>query len=223
MNAKPCRQLLTLAACLAALALPAVPLSAAGEAVEGESAYDAVQRSTKELLQKLREAQPIYEQDPERFYAAVDSALAPYIDFASFAKGVMARHYRDATPAQRAAFQKTFRDLLTRTYARALVGFDNERVQVLPPDEDDQSASAPDGARTVVKLEVHGSSGDVYPVQYQLVRREGRWLLRNLIVNGINIGLQFRSQFGASVKKYRKDIDLVIANWSVDVQRDDDG
>jgi len=45
---------------------------------------------------------------------------------------------------------------------------------------------------------------------------EKRWLLRNVIINGINIGLQFRSQFNAYMQKYRGDIDLVIENWSLD-------
>ena len=184
-----------------------------------ESAYDAVQESTDTLLKKLTEVEPLFEQDQERFYAEVDAALTPYIDFEGFAKGVMGKHYRSASAAQRTTFQQTFKELLTRTYAKALVGFDNERVQVLPPDGDDDTASASDGDKAVVKLEVHGSSGDIYPVQYRLVRRDGRWMLRNLIVNGINIGFQFRSQFNVSMERHKKDMDSVIANWSVDVQR----
>ena len=200
---------------LLALALLA-PLPAA----LAESPYDAVLRSTDELLAKLAEVEPLFDQDQEKFYAEVDAALTPYIDFEGFAKGVMGKHYRSASDGQRSRFQQTFKELLTRTYAKALVGFDNQRVQVLPPDADAANEDGKEGDRASVHLEVHGSSGDIYPVQYQLVQKGGSWLLRNLIVNGINIGFQFRSQFGASMERHKKDMDAVIANWSVDVQRD---
>ncbi|MGI9323018.1 MAG: MlaC/ttg2D family ABC transporter substrate-binding protein, partial [Pseudomonadales bacterium] len=127
-------------------------------------------------------------------------------------RGVMAKHYRKATKQQRHTFQQSFRLALVKTYARSLVEFDNERVVVLPPKRSDLKAD-----KATIKLEIHSKTGNIFPVQYQLVRRDGKWLLRNLIVGGINIGLQFRSQFGAFMQRYRNDIDKVIANWSVDV------
>ena len=74
---------------------------------------------------------------------------------------------------------------------------------------------AADG-RATVELRVHGSDGVVYPVVYTLALVDGTWKLRNVVINGINIGLQFRSQFANYMQKYRNDINEVIANWNVD-------
>jgi phospholipid transport system substrate-binding protein len=178
------------------------------------SAYESVQESTDLLLARLVEAQPIYETDPEKFYAEVQNALEPYIDFAGFAKRVMAKHYRTASPEQHEIFVGRFKEGLVQTYANALVGFDNEKVIVLEPTTPQKAEG-----RAAIMIEVHAKSGTIFPVQYQLeLDEEKRWMLRNVIINGINIGLQFRSQFNAYMQKYNKDVDKVIENWSVDVQ-----
>ncbi len=178
-----------------------------------ETAYESVQESTDLLLARLVEVQPIYESDPDNFFAEVQNALEPYVDFVGFAKGVMAKHYRAASPEQQMAFVERFKESLIGTYVSALVEFDNERVIVLEPKVAQKKEN-----RAVIMLEVYAKSGAIYPVQYQLERSDdGRWMLRNVIINGINIGLQFRSQFNAYMQKYNRDVDKVIENWSVDV------
>jgi phospholipid transport system substrate-binding protein len=180
-----------------------------------QSAYQSVVESTDLLLGRLIEVQPIYESDPDLFFSEVDDALDPYIDFEGFAKGVMAKHYRKANEDQRTAFKASFREALVKTYATALLEFDNQRVEVKEP-----VAPGKRPGRAAILLEVHAKSGTIFPVQYQLGLKEGRWLLRNVIINGINIGLQFRSQFNAYMQKHRGDIDKVIENWTVDVDGD---
>ena len=178
-----------------------------------ETAYESVQESTDLLLARLVEVQPIYESDPDNFFAEVQNALEPYVDFVGFAKGVMAKHYRAASPEQQMAFVERFKESLIGTYVSALVEFDNEIVIVLEPKVAQKKEN-----RAVIMLEVYAKSGAIYPVQYQLERSDdGRWMLRNVIINGINIGLQFRSQFNAYMQKYNRDVDKVIENWSVDV------
>ena len=182
-------------------------------ATEQKTAFESVRESTDELLKRLVEVKPIYNSDPDMFYAEVQRALSPHVDFEGFSKRVMAKHYRDATAAQKAKFVTTFQSSLVRTYASALVEFDNEKVIVVSPTTPEESDD-----RATIDLEIHTKSGTIYPVQYQLELIEGRWMLRNVIINGINIGLQFRSQFNAYMQKYRKNIDKVIENWSVDVE-----
>jgi len=187
------------------LALGVSQLSAAA------SPYESVQSSTEQLLEKLIEVQPIYKSDKDRFFQEVDSSLAPFIDFKGFSRGVMAKYYRRASDQQKARFVEVFRNSLIKTYAKALVEFDNPQVTVK---QNNKPQKDPRKAR--VSLEVHGRDGTVYPVEYSLVLLNEQWKLRNLVIDGINIGLQFRSQFTAYMQQYKNDIDKVIDNWSVD-------
>ncbi len=183
--------------------------------VLGLSAPDpkkVVEETTHHLLAKLVEVKPLYESDPEQFFAEVDSALGPFVDFKAFSRGVMAKYYRRANEEQKTLFEKTFRLGLIRTYAKALVEFDNQKVEILEAGKRKQKEN-----RASIDLLIHGKNGEQYTVNYSLGLVNDDWKLRNVTIEGINVGLQFRSQFAAHMQKYRNNIDLVIDNWVVDV------
>jgi phospholipid transport system substrate-binding protein len=62
-------------------------------------------------------------------------------------------------------------------------------------------------------MEIRTSKGMVYPVTYTMARIDGQWKVRNVIVEGINIGLLFRDQFAQAMQTQRGDMDAVIDNW----------
>jgi phospholipid transport system substrate-binding protein len=123
----------------------------------------------------------------------------------------MAKYYRRASEQQKDRFVSVFQSSLIHTYATALVEFDNQQVVVK-----ESNAPQKDPKKARVNLEVTGNDGTVYPVEYSLVLIDGDWKLRNLVINGINIGLQFRSQFSAYMQQHKNNIDKVIENWKVD-------
>jgi phospholipid transport system substrate-binding protein len=194
------------------IGMMALLLMAGQVMAQQQSALVAVEESTSSLLAKLVEIQPIYASDPEQFFTQVESSLAPFIDFNGFSRGVMAKYYRRASDEQKERFETVFRQELIRTYAKALVEFDNERVEVV---ENPGREENPE--RAAVDLLVHSNEGTVYTINYSMALIDGRWMLRNVTIEGINVGLQFRSQFAAYMDKFGNSIDDVIDNWSVDV------
>lgn len=187
-----------------------MPLGAIAQ--DAPDPHETVKEATDKLLNKLAEVKPLYESDREAFYREVEDSLAPFVDFEGFARGVMAKYYRRASDVQRAQFVEKFQNELIRTYSNALVEFDNQKVEVEPLSE------APNDGRATVDIKVYGKDGSIYPVSYTLALIDGNWKLRNVVVDGINIGLQFRSQFSNYMQKYRNDIDKVIDNWDVERQ-----
>ena len=66
-------------------------------------------------------------------------------------------------------------------------------------------------------MEIHTAQGEVWPVVYSMAQDDsGEWRVRNLIVNGINMGLTYRNQFNSAARdpKYGGDLDPVIAEWA---------
>lgn len=187
-------------------------LTASGNDAEAPDPIASVESATQELLNKLDEVRPLYDSDKEKFHEEIKQSLAPFIDFEGFARGVMAKYYRRASEAQQAEFAAAFQSQLIRTYSSALVEFDHEDIKVLPLE------APPERGRATATLEIHAADGAVYPVTYTLALVDGRWKLRNIIVEGINLGLQFRSQFSNYMQKYNGDIDKVIENWDVDIE-----
>jgi phospholipid transport system substrate-binding protein len=72
-----------------------------------------------------------------------------------------------------------------------------------------------------VDVNVTGDSGTVYPVTFQMKKNaQGQWMAENLIVNGINLGLTFRNQFGSAVNDNNNNLDKAIAGWAPTVKGD---
>ncbi len=185
-------------------------LSAPGASAQIREAEDLVEKTTAEMLVLIDEAQTYVDEDPERFYVAVEALLDPVIDFPRFARSVMAAHYKRATPEQRERFAEGFKWSLVRTYALALTEFNDGGVNIIPSD---RPPKRPD--RASVKQEIR-SEGEVYPVIYSMARnKEGEWRVMNIIINGINMGLTYRNQFASAVNDpaYGGDMDQAIDGW----------
>lgn len=57
------------------------------------------------------------------------------------------------------------------------------------------------------------NKGEKIPVAFQLVDKGSQWKIRNINVAGIDLGLQFRNQFAANVKRNGNNLDKAIATF----------
>lgn len=194
---------------IVAAAVIALSLIGIRVAAQIRAAEQVVEKTTDEMLALIDDAKTYVDDDPERFYREVEALLSPVVDFPRFARSVMAAYYRDATPEQRQRFADGFKWSLVKTYALALTEFNDGGVVMIPSD---RPSRRPD--RASVKQEIH-SGGDVYPVVYSMALEDGQWRLRNIIINGINMGLTYRNQFASAVNdpKYGGDMDRIIDGW----------
>ena len=185
--------------------------------------YEGVSDTTQRVTKVIEEARSYVDQNPERFYGEVEKILADVVDFPSFARGVMGkygskRYYDTLSDAEKAKFRerverftKTFQDRLIRTYAKGLLAFDGNRIEVLPIAED-----ATEDRSVNVEQHIYGNAPQPYVVYYKLTQnREGEWKLRNVSIEGVNLGRTYQSQFSSAVRRHQGDIDKVIDNWEV--------
>jgi phospholipid transport system substrate-binding protein len=191
--------------------LAALPLMAS--AAPGQSAHDLVQDTTNRMLADLSANKEKYKQDPTDFYAALNSIVGPVVDAEGISKSIMTVKYsRKATPAQMQTFQENFKKGLFQFYGNALLEYNNQGITVDPAKDES-------GDRTSVGMTVKGSSGAIYPVQYTLEKINGEWKLRNVIINGINIGKLFRDQFADAMQRNGNDLDKTINGWAGEVAK----
>lgn len=172
--------------------------------------HQVVEKATGELLARITTDRPKFRQEPEYLYTLIDQNLTPYVDFDRIARRVMAKHYAQATPDQRARFGKAFRDSLIHAYGAALADYNDQKVVVLKPGKGEVEPS-----RASVNMDITLRDGTLYRVQYQMfLAADGAWKLENLVLEGINLGLTYRNNFAEMYGQYGGDIDQVIANWS---------
>lgn len=199
-------------------------LLAAGAAARSENGtppYVVVQDTTQRVMAVVVAAAEYADQDPERYYREIHDILDPVIDFRGFARSVMgpyasSQRYRSLDEAGRALlrgqldrFTEVMRKGLVRTYGKGLLAFGGSRIEVVQP-----PASETGNSRVSVRQLIYSEEVEPYVVLYQMGRsKSGNWMLRNVIIESVNLGEIYRNQFQAAARKNGGDLDHVIDNW----------
>lgn len=234
LGPRPCTGIVLAARVALLLAIAAIAASpnraddADAPAPESLSARAVLEDLTARVLAVIDEARAYVDEDPQRYYDAVHEVLDPFIDYRGFARGIMGEYatgarYRSLDKVGQAAlrdqldrFSETIRIGLVRTYGKGLLAFGGSRVEL------DDTDGAEDGAqRAALRQLIYSDAAQPYVMIYQMARdRQGVWRLRNLVVENINLGQIYRSQFEAAARRFNGDLDAVIDNWSTQAARD---
>ncbi|ONG41241.1 hypothetical protein BKE30_05525 [Alkanindiges hydrocarboniclasticus] len=166
-----------------------------------------VKRISDTLVDRLVKERASYQKNPAVLNTIVKENVEPHVDFEGFARGVMGQYYRQATPAQRSTFTQTFHQSLIRTYAKGLAAYNNESYTIRP------FTPGRDPSKAVVSMDFKTSNGTI-PVTYQLIQSGDSWKVRNVSLNGIDIGLTFRNQFSSTVQSNKGNLDSAIKNFT---------
>ena len=192
------------------------------------SARAVLEDLTAQVLAVIDAARAYVDEDPQRYYDAVHEVLDPFVDYRGFARGIMGEYatgarYRSLDQAGRAAlreqldrFSETIRIGLIRTYSKGLLAFGGSRVEL-----DDSDGGGAGARRAALRQLIYSDAAQPYVMIYQMARdKQGVWRLRNLVVENINLGQIYRSQFEAAARRFNGDLDAVIDNWSTQAARD---
>ncbi len=172
-----------------------------------ESLEEFVDRKSEEILAVVNEGRAGYEADPAPLNERMGAVLDELVDFPILSRGVMGKHYKAANDEQKAAFQLTLRDYLVKVYTKALVTFESKSIEILP-------LKKPATTKATISMEVTTQEDTTFLLAYSMAKTESAWQVRNIIVDGINMGLTYRNQFDSMMISNSSDIDAVIANWS---------
>jgi phospholipid transport system substrate-binding protein len=163
------------------------------------------------MVQVIRNNQSLYISDPEQFKAKINTIFEPMVDFRRVGANVMGKkYYIAATTDQRLRFISVFKKSLLDTYSSTLAQWGDQTI------ETNFSEKTVFNKNEAVNQSLI-TSNNIYPITYK-VRNDGKdnWLIINIIVNGVNLGLTFRNQFQALALEHNENIDDIINNWTSD-------
>lgn len=158
-------------------------------------AVQMVRATTDEVLAKLRAEGDALKTDRARLYSLVDEMILPHFDFAKMSQRVLGKHWRDATPEQRARFIQEFKTLLVRTYSTALVEYRDQNIEFLP--ERENSATEVSVRTQVVKT----TGGPPIPITYEVYNKNGEWKVYDVAINGVSLVINYRASFSTEINK----------------------
>jgi phospholipid transport system substrate-binding protein len=184
---KPIRTLL-LALCCLPLLLPV----ASGATSDDPRAL--VIDTTEKVLAKIREERTALDANPRLVDQFIIDIVLPHFDFVAMARLVLGKHWRQASPAQRDAFVKEFRDLLVRTYATALLEYTEEVVEFQP------LTLKPGDTEVTVRTEIDQPGGLGIPVHYRMERQEQGWKVYDVTIDGLSLIGNYRNTFANDIR-----------------------
>jgi phospholipid transport system substrate-binding protein len=170
-----------------------------------------VEGVTTALLHIAKEKSELLATDPEAYFSEIKEVLDPAVDFLGIAKNVMGKRYwLAANELQREQFVTVFADSLVRTYGKGMATFADFEVNI----ESSQASESSKETHYVVQS-VKTNDG-TSKVVYTMRLVDNRWQLKNVVLNGINMGKSFRSQFSQLVKDSDGDVGVAVSKWGQD-------
>jgi phospholipid transport system substrate-binding protein len=191
---------LSLLACVLYCAGPVQADTAAAGGAQDPS--QVVQSVAQSFLKDLDAHRDQYSKDPGLLRQAVDHDVLPYFDVEYAARLVLARYWRTATPQQQQAFISAFENSMFANYGSALLGFQSNRLQVLP------SHAAAGSQSALVRTVIHRDDGSTVSVNFALHQTPQGWKAWDVVVEGISYVKSFRDDFGAQIQQ--QGLDAVI-------------
>lgn len=147
----------------------------------------------------------------------VDEVLSPVIDFRRIAYRSMGKYYKRATTHQFLNFTEAIKISLINTYSGPLLENDAQalanKLTVEIRDAKPIEGSRP---RTLVATWLRIGPTEKYDVIYYMYlnTKKDAWLVENVSVEGIDLGITFRNQYQRLITEHNGDIDAVIAVWA---------
>ncbi len=185
------RGITTLLPFLLATFLSAAPATAQAP----QQAQALVEQTTRQVLTRLDEQKEALQADPEGIYLLVEDLVLPHFDFERMSRWVLGRYWRQADESQQQRFVELFRDLLVRTYARALLEYSDQEVRFEPlrPGAD---------ARTVsVRSRIQQAGGYSINLDYALFTDGETWKVYDISVNGVSLVTNYRAAFATEIRR----------------------
>ena len=177
--------------------------------------HQFIDSQAQEMVSIIRNNQELYAKDPELFKDKINVVFEPMVDFRRVGASVMGKkYYLAASSSQRLQFIQSFKTSLLDTYSSTLAQWGDQKIITIFP-EVSEFKKTEDVRQNLI------TSSNIYPITYKVRKdKNGNWLIINIIVNGVNLGLTFRNQFQALAKEHDENIDEIIKHWTSDANLD---
>ncbi|PYO21263.1 MAG: hypothetical protein DMD85_14790 [Candidatus Rokuibacteriota bacterium] len=134
---------------------------------------------------------PTIQSEPLEKVARIKHLVTDIADVRGVAAAVLEREWDKRTPAERDEFARMFSELLERGLVARLAGTVSPVKGMVMSWRGESRVGDESRVMTVVE----SRDGRKVDVEYRMIERRGRWLVRDVVVDGISTIENYRSQF----------------------------
>jgi phospholipid transport system substrate-binding protein len=119
-------------------------------------------------------------------------AISVIFDYSEMAKRSLGKHWNDRKPQEKKQFAELFATLLENSYAGKIESYNNEKIVYIKEYQEDSD-------HAVVKSKVVTTARDEFTLDYHLLKHDGKWMVYDVVIEGVSLVSNYRSQFNKIV------------------------
>lgn len=167
----------------------------AATACAADVAPDAlVKNVTQEVLEVIRKDKDIQAGSTRKALELIETKVLPHFNFPRMTQLALGRDWNKASPEQTKVLVEQFRDLLVRTYSKALSEFRDHEIAYKPF----RMAAADTDVK--VRTEIRQSGGKPIQLDYYLEKFPDGWKVYDLEVGGVSLVTNYRGSFSQEIR-----------------------
>jgi phospholipid transport system substrate-binding protein len=168
--------------CVLVIFLVALPLQAFAS-----TAKETVEERVQQVVSTL--GSPDFKQlSKDDQIAEIRGIVNEIFDYNELSRRCLGRGWKKLNGAQRKEFVHLFSELLEKTYADRLLAYTSEKINFGKETELKKS-------RVEVESVIVTTDGKEVPLNYRLTDKSGQWRVYDVIIEGISMVQNYRSQF----------------------------
>lgn len=166
------------------LSLPAF----AQDQLKTDNPAQFIQNLMDQVLGTIKTERPRLQNDRQALRQLVNDGILPHADFRTTSRLVLGPFWSQATDAQKEAFMDAFQDMLMRTYADALLSYEDQPIRVKRP------TGGYFNWDKAVPTEIVLKDGRPVQVKYYLYRNpQGEWKVYDVVAENVSFIMSYRN------------------------------
>jgi phospholipid transport system substrate-binding protein len=164
----------------------------AGTANAQTSVTAEVKKTVDEVVRIVTDKDLKKSQNEKKRRAELKSAISAIFDYGEMTKRAMGAHWRGLADSDKKEITGLFETLLESSYSNKIESYNNEKIVYLRENVDGNYAE--------VKSKVI-TAKDEFSVDYRLLDENGRWRVYDVVIEGVSLVSNYRSQFNRIINE----------------------
>src|SRR6188768_1986719 len=160
-----------------------------------QEAPDALVKTvTLEVVDLITKDKEIKSGNRAKLVEVIEAKVLPHFNFSAMTALAMGQNWAKATPEQKKLLTEQFKTLLVRTYASALAAYSEQKFDFRP------LRAKPTDTDVTVQVRVIQPGAQPVPLDYSMEKTPAGWKVYDVIVGGVSLVANYRSEFSAVVR-----------------------
>lgn len=168
-------------------------LSLSFTSIAEDGPLELVQKTADDVLSVLKSDQSLQE-DKGKIYQLAEEKILPNFDLDRISMLVLGKAWRKINEDQQKKFKVEFKTMLLRTYAVALGKYKDQEIDFKP------LRMEPTDNKVTVKSQIIQDGAQPISVDYTLAKKDDAWKVFDIVIEGVSLVTNYRSQFASEIK-----------------------